>query len=279
MPRIAVGLEYHGGTYAGWQLQGDLRTLQGVLESAIGRVAAEPVRLACAGRTDAGVHAVGQVAHFDTAAIRTPRAWALGANTHLPADVSVSWAQEVPERFHARHSAQSRTYCYLIANRPARSALAAGRAVIIHAPLDAQRMREAAGLLVGEHDFSAFRAAECQARTPVRRLEALSVERRGDWLLIRATANAFLHHMVRNIAGLLIAVGQGKAAPAWAREVLESRDRAQGAATAPPDGLYLWSVRYPREFELPPHASALSWAMIPGLPDFTSLTGSSYVVV
>jgi tRNA pseudouridine38-40 synthase len=279
MPRIAVGLEYHGGTYAGWQLQEGLRTLQGVLEIAIGRVAAEPVRLTCAGRTDAGVHAVGQVAHFDTLATRTARAWTLGSNTHLPADVSLSWARAVSEDFHARHSAQSRTYRYLIANRPARSALAAGRATIIHAPLDAHRMGEAASLLLGEHDFSAFRAAECQSRTPVRRLEALSVERRGDWLLISATANAFLHHMVRNIAGLLIAVGYGKAAPAWAAEVLESRDRTRGAATAPPDGLYLWSVRYPQAFELPPHATASSWAMIPGIPDFASLTGGSHVVV
>jgi tRNA pseudouridine38-40 synthase len=279
MPRIAVGLEYHGGTYAGWQHQEGLRTLQGVLESAVGRVAAEPIRVACAGRTDAGVHAVGQVAHFDTLATRTARAWMLGTNTYLPADVSVSWAQEVSEGFHARHSAQSRSYCYLIANRTARSALAAGRAAFIHAPLDAQRMGEAASLLLGEHDFSAFRAAECQARTPVRRLQALSVERRGDWLLIVATANAFLHHMVRNIAGLLIAVGQGKAAPVWAAEVLESRDRTRGAATAPPEGLYLWSVRYPRGFDLPLHAAASSWAMIPGLPDFVSLTGSSHVVV
>jgi tRNA pseudouridine38-40 synthase len=279
MPRIAVGLEYHGGTYAGWQLQEGLRTLQGVCESALGRVAAEPIRLTCAGRTDAGVHAVGQVAHFDTLATRSPRAWTLGANTHLPADVSVSWAKEVSAPFHARHSAQSRTYCYLIANRSARSALAAGRAAMIHAPLDGQRMSDAAGLLVGEHDFSAFRAAECQARTPVRRLEVLSVERRGDWLLICATANAFLHHMVRNIAGLLIAVGQGKAPPAWAAEVLESRDRTRGAATAPADGLYLWSVGYPAAFDLPPHARACSWAMIPGLPDFACLTGSSHVVV
>jgi len=279
MPRIAVGLEYHGANYAGWQLQRGLRTLQGVLQEAIGQVADEAVHLACAGRTDAGVHAAGQVAHFDTAAIRTARAWTLGANTHLPPDVSLSWAQQVPEHFHARHSAQARSYRYLIANRPARSALAAGRATLIHAPLDAERMAQAAALLIGEHDFSAFRAAECQARTPVRRLETLEVDRRGDWLLISATANAFLHHMVRNIAGLLICVGQGKASPAWASEVLESRDRTRGAATAPAEGLYLWSVRYPPVFALPAHAAASSWAMIPGLPDFTCPTGSSHVVV
>ncbi len=279
MPRIAVGLEYHGGAYAGWQFQPGLRTLQGELETAFGRVAAQSVSLTCAGRTDAGVHAVGQVAHFDSDAQRTARGWTLGANTNLPADVSVSWTQEVPSSFHARHSAESRTYCYLIANRPVRSALAAGRATVIHLPLDADRMGAAARLLLGEHDFSAFRAAECQARTPVRRLSELSVERQGDWLIIRATANAFLHHMVRNIAGLLIAVGRGKAPPAWAAEVLESRDRTRGAATAPAEGLYLWSVSYPPTFDLPGRADRSSWAMIPGIPSFTSLAGSPHVLV
>jgi len=268
MPRIAVGIEYHGGAYAGWQVQPGLRTLQGVLEAAVGRVAAQPIKLTCAGRTDAGVHAVGQVAHFDTEARRTPRGWMLGTNTYLPPDVSVRWAREVPAHFHARHSAQSRTYWYLVANGLGRSALAAGRAAMIHPPLDAQRMGAAARLLLGEHDFSAFRAAECQARSPVRRLEELAVVRHGDWLAIRATANAFLHHMVRNIAGLLIAVGQGKAPPEWAAAVLESRDRTRGAATAAPEGLYLWSVRYAPEFDLP-SAPRSSWAMIPG----------SYVVV
>ncbi|HTW37366.1 MAG TPA: tRNA pseudouridine(38-40) synthase TruA [Steroidobacteraceae bacterium] len=279
MPRIAVGLEYHGGAYAGWQLQPGLRTLQGVLQEAFGQVAAEPVTLSCAGRTDAGVHAVGQVAHFDTEAVRTPRGWALGANTYLPLDASVRWAREVPGDFHARHSAASRTYCYLIANLPGRSALACGRATVVHVPLDVDRMREAARLLCGEHDFSAFRAAECQARTPVRRLEVLTVERQGEWIAVRATANAFLHHMVRNISGLLIAVGQGKAPPLWAREVLESRDRTRGAATAPPDGLYLWGVRYPDTFDLPATPGGSAWAMIPGLPGFSSLIGSSHVVV
>ncbi len=279
MPRIAVGLEYHGGKYAGWQFQPRLSTLQGVLERALGRVAGQPVSLTCAGRTDAGVHAVGQVAHFDTDAVRTSRGWTLGANTNLPPDVSVSWAQEVPAHFHARHSAESRTYVYLIDNRPVRSALSAGRATMIHHPLDAGRMGAAARLLLGEHDFSAFRSAECQARSPVRDLAELSVERREDWLAVRATANAFLHHMVRNIAGLLIAVGRGKAPPAWAAEVLESRDRTRGAATAPPDGLYLWGVRYPRTFNVPPSALSCSWAIIAGAPSFKSLMGSPYVVV
>jgi tRNA pseudouridine38-40 synthase len=266
MPRIALGIEYQGGAYAGWQAQQGLATVQGVAEAALRRVADEPVSLTCAGRTDAGVHAAGQVAHFDTKAQRSMRGWSLGANSHLPPDVSVNWAREVPERFHARFSAESRTYCYWIVNRGTRAALAAGRATLIHHPLDERRMAQAAQLLIGEHDFSAFRAAECQARTPVRRLDALTVERRGEWIVIHATANAFLHHMVRNIAGLLIAVGRGKAEPAWAREVLESRDRTRGAPTAPPDGLYLWRVRYPQSFALPDRPPQSAWAMIRGDP-------------
>ncbi len=268
MPRVAVGLEYDGGRYAGWQAQAGLQTVQGMVETALARVAAQSVAVTCAGRTDAGVHAIGQVAHFDTDAIRTPRGWTLGTNTNLPSDVSVTWAQEVSAQFHARHRAESRTYCYLVCNRDARSALAAGRATVIHRRLDEERMSEAARVLIGEHDFSAFRAAECQARTPVRRLYELAVERQGDWVVIRARANAFLHHMVRNIAGLLIAVGRGEAAPGWAREVLESRDRTRGAPTAPACGLYLSSVRYPAEFALPDKPES-SWAMIPGLPRFS----------
>ncbi|MGH8229880.1 MAG: tRNA pseudouridine(38-40) synthase TruA, partial [Steroidobacteraceae bacterium] len=162
MPRVAIGLEYHGGAYAGWQAQPGLRTIQGCVEEALGRVAAQPVEVTCAGRTDAGVHAVGQVAHFDADARRTPRGWTLGANTLLPPDISVAWAQEVPADFHARHRAESRTYCYLIANFGTRAALAAGRATFIHWPLDAARMQAAAAWLLGEHDFSAFRAAQCQ---------------------------------------------------------------------------------------------------------------------
>jgi tRNA pseudouridine38-40 synthase len=278
MPRVAIGLEYHGGRFAGWQSQPGLRTVQGVVEDALSRVAAQPIETTCAGRTDAGVHAVGQVAHFDTSARRAARGWVLGANANLPPDVSLTWAQEVAEGFHARHRALSRTYCYLILNRGVRSALCEGRAARIYQRLDAERMNEAARLLVGEHDFGAFRAAECQARTPVRRLESLSVERCGDWIAIRATANAFLHHMVRNLAGVLIEVGRGRAAPGWALEVLESRDRTRGAATAPADGLYLWSARYPPELALPGGTEA-PWAMIPGLPRLGSSMGPADVLV
>jgi tRNA pseudouridine38-40 synthase len=204
-----------------------------------------------AGRTDAGVHAAAQVAHFDSTAERSPRAWVLGANSHLPDDVSVSWARPVPQHFHARYSAQSRTYRYVILNRSMRSALAHGWAAFVHRPLDLERMRTAAALLIGEHDFSAFRAAECQARSPIRRLERLTVERSAEWFTIEATANAFLHHMVRNLAGLLIAIGSGEAPPEWAGEVLAGRDRTKGAATAPPEGLYLYRVNYPPAFDLP----------------------------
>jgi tRNA pseudouridine38-40 synthase len=257
MMRIAVGLEYQGTHYAGWQSQPSAPSVQALVEAALGKVAAEPVSLVCAGRTDAGVHARGQVAHFDTAAGRSMRAWMLGANSELPRDVSIAWARPVPPHFHARYSAEARTYRYLIFNRAARSGLLAHRATWIHRPLDAARMAEAAAVLEGEHDFSAFRAAECQAKSPIRRMERLIVARRGDWLAIEATANAFLHHMVRNIAGLLIRIGKGDAPPDWAREVLAGRDRRLSAPTAPADGLYLWHVRYPAPFALPVAAQSL----------------------
>jgi tRNA pseudouridine38-40 synthase len=221
------------------------------LERSLGWIANYPIALVCAGRTDAGVHALGQVAHFDTTAARSPRAWVLGANGDLPSDVSVTWARPVPRHFHARYSVVSRTYRYLILNRSARSALAAHRAPVIHRPLDVERMRAAAARLTGEHDFSAFRAAECQARSPVRRLFELSVARAGEWVRVDLTANAFLHHMARNLVGLLIEVGRGDADPEWATQVLEGRDRTKAAATAPAEGLYLYRVNYPQAFGLP----------------------------
>jgi tRNA pseudouridine38-40 synthase len=206
----------------------------------------------CAGRTDAGVHALGQVAHFDTDAVRAMRSWVLGANSELPPDISVAFAQAVPDHFHARFSAEARTYRYLVLNRSARSALWARRAAWVHRPLATERMAEAAAHLIGEHDFSAFRAAECQAKSPVRRLQRLNVSRSGDLVILEATANAFLHHMVRNLAGLLIAVGKGEAPPSWAAEVLAGRDRTRNAATAPAAGLYFAAVHYPGAFGLPP---------------------------
>jgi len=201
------------------------------------------------------VHAHGQVAHFDTHAVRSTRGWVLGANSELPPDVSVSWARPVPAHFHARYCAEARTYRYLILNRLARPALLASRAAWVHRPLDHERMREAAQELLGEHDFSAFRSSECQARSPIRRMERITVERLGDWIVLEATANAFLHHMMRNIAGLLIAIGKADRDLAWAQEVLAGRDRTRNAATAPAAGLYLLSVRYPAAFALPEPSS------------------------
>jgi len=250
MQRFAAGVEYDGRAYSGWQSQPGLNTVQETVERALGRVADGPVACTCAGRTDAGVHALSQVIHFDSLAARTERGWRLGANTYLPPDVSVVWVREVPEHFHARYSALARTYRYLILNRDSRPGLAHGRATWERRPLDAPRMHDAAQVLLGEHDFSSFRAIECQAKSPVRRVDALSVTRGGEWVTLEITANAFLHHMVRNVAGLLLAVGQGESPPERVAAVLAARDRKVNAATAPPDGLYFAAVRYPPEFGL-----------------------------
>lgn len=250
--RIALGIEYDGAAFHGWQAQQPgVRTIQGCLERAIGRVADRPVSLICAGRTDAGVHASAQVVHFDTEARRSPRAWVFGSNSHLPADLGVSWAQPVAEAFHARFSARARRYRYVIFNRPVRSALYRQRASWFYKPLDVARMRDAGQALLGDHDFSSFRSAECQARSPVRSVYALELERRGDFVILEIEANAFLHRMVRNIAGVLMAIGSGARPAGWAREVLAARERAAGGITAPPEGLYLIAVRYPEEFGLP----------------------------
>jgi tRNA pseudouridine38-40 synthase len=264
LPRIAVALEYDGAPFAGWQTQqAGVNSVQETAEAAFSRVAAETISLVCAGRTDAGVHALGQIAHFDTQAARAERSWVLGANSHLPDSISVRWARAVPAHFHARYSAESRTYRYFILNRLGRSALAAQRVALVYRPLDVERMNAAATLLLGEHDFSAFRAAGCQARTPVRRLYALQVVRVGEQVIIEATANAFVHHMVRNLVGLLLEVGMGKAPPHWAAEVLASRDRTRSAPTAPAQGLYFWKARYPQAFGLPEEAAGPVSAMIP----------------
>jgi tRNA pseudouridine38-40 synthase len=254
MPRFAAGLEYDGRGYSGWQFQPGLKTVQDEVQRAFSRVADAPVDCVCAGRTDAGVHASAQVVHFDTTAMRSERGWRLGANSYLPSDVSVAWLREVPAQFHARYSATARSYRYVIFNRDSRSALAAGRATWERRPLDAARMNEAAQVLVGEHDFSAFRAIECQSKSPVRRVERVAVTRGADRIELAITANAFLHHMVRNVAGLLLSVGHGESPPDRVAAVLASRDRKTNAATAPPDGLYLENVRYPPEFGLPPQS-------------------------
>lgn len=249
--RIALGVEYHGGGFCGWQIQDGVRTVQECLESALARVANEPVRTICAGRTDTGVHAFCQVVHFDTGAQREPRAWVFGANSHLPQDIAVRWAQGVDESFHARFSARSRHYRYVIFDSRVRPALEAGRVAWSYRPLDEARMAAAAMHLLGEHDFSSFRSYACQAKHPVRTIYRLDVRREGELVIIDVVANGFLHHMVRNIAGVLMDVGSGRRPVDWAREVLEERDRVRGGVTAPPDGLYFVAVEYPSIYGLP----------------------------
>lgn len=251
MKKIAVGLEYDGTAYAGWQAQTTGPSIQTAAEKAFSTVADHPVTLVCAGRTDAGVHAVEQVVHFETEAERTARAWTLGANTQLPNDVCVLWAREVQPDFHARYSAISRAYRYVILERSSRPALERKRVCWSHKPLDAERMQEAAAHLIGTHDFSAFRSSDCQSRTPMRRMEAIDIRREGRYLSIEVRANAFLHHMVRNIAGVLMKIGSGEAQPEWALQVLEARDRRLAGVTAPAGGLYLLKVAYPPEYGLP----------------------------
>lgn len=248
--KIALGVEYDGSAFHGWQFQGDVRSVQESLEIALSKVADHPVTVQCAGRTDTGVHATGQVVHFDTEAARSVRSWILGTNSNLPNDISISWAREMPEDFHARFSAIGRHYRYRIINRVYRSALWRDRAVWIHHPLDASRMHLAAQYLVGTHDFSSYRALACQAKHPVRTIHSLDVKREGEMVTIAVHANAFLHHMVRNIAGVLIAIGKGEQPVSWAEEVLGLQDRTLGGVTAQPQGLCLTRVEYPAEFGL-----------------------------
>ena len=229
--------------------------MQQRLEEALALVANEAIEVVCAGRTDTGVHASGQVVHFDTSSERSRRGWLLGANSNLPDDICVIWAKPVDDMFHARFSATARSYRYRIINRLERSALHRDRAWWVYQPLDASAMHEAARLLLGRHDFSAFRAAGCQASTAVREITSIAVQREGDWLTLSVTANAFLQHMVRNITGTLAAVGLGEQNVQWVTEVLESRDRKVGGIAAPAHGLTLVSVDYPASFEIPDAAN------------------------
>lgn len=249
--RVALGLEYDGTGFAGWQWQPGRRTVQAELEAALSRVAASPVKVICAGRTDAGVHATAQVIHFDTAVLRKPYSWMMGGNALLPADVRVIWAREVPATFHARASAIARHYRYVILNRAMSSALHRQQLTRVYSPLDIRPMQQAAKYLIGEHDFSSFRAQGCQSKSPNRFMHFIKVRRDGERVSIDLCANAFLHHMVRNIAGVLIDVGSGKQPAAWAADVLRARDRSRGGVTAPPDGLYFAGVHYPDVFGLP----------------------------
>lgn len=248
--RLALGISYKGTAYCGWQTQETVPSVQSSLEIALSNVANHPVRVICAGRTDAGVHALGQVIHFDTTAERDERAWLLGTNANLPGDIRVLWVKIVSDDFHARFSATARRYRYVIFNNAIHSALLRGQVTWCHRSLDANRMAEAAQYLLGEHNFNSFRALACQAKSPVRTVHQLDVYRKDKFIFIDIKANAFLHHMVRNIAGMLMAVGSHKREPIWAQELLELRERAKGDVTAVPDGLYFMSVNYPEQFGL-----------------------------
>ena len=249
--RLALGIEYDGSRFLGWQTQPEGGAVQDALESALAGIAGSAVSVTCAGRTDRGVHAREQVVHFDTGAERPDSAWVRGVNALLPDSLAVLWALRVVPDFHARYSARARTYRYVLLNRPVRPALAARHAGWFHSPLDVEAMRRAAAHLVGEHDFSAFRSAECQAKTPVRTLHSLQIERSGERIDFVLRANAFLHHMVRNIVGTLVYVGKGKHAASWTQELLASRNRSLAAPTFAAQGLYLEKVEYEPHWGLP----------------------------
>lgn len=249
--RIALGVEYDGSFFNGWQIQPQQRTIQGALQQAISRVADKSITVNAAGRTDAGVHALNQVVHFDTDAQRTTHNWLLGINSNLPNDVAVNWVQPVSDAFHARFSAEQRRYRYLLLNRLSRSAIHHQRMWWIYKPLDIDKMQQAANLLLGQHDFSALRARECQAKSPIKTIDAIRISHRDDCIAVDVEARSFLHHMVRNIMGVLTAVGEGRQPVDWVSEVLASKDRDKAGVTAPPQGLYLTDVRYPAEYSLP----------------------------
>jgi tRNA pseudouridine38-40 synthase len=251
--RIACRIEYDGSRYNGWQSQAHAHavTVQDRLEQALADIAGASVRVQCAGRTDTGVHAWSQVIHFDSPVARSSKAWVIGGNTRLPHDIRIHWALPVAADFHSRFSAQSRSYRYVIANTVVRPALLHRQVTWHRRALDASAMHAAAQALLGEQDFSAFRAASCQSRTPMRNVQFVDVTRCGELVLIEIRANAFLHHMVRNITGALLAVGDGRRPAEWISELLEGRDRTAGAETAPADGLYLADVEYPAHFGLP----------------------------
>ncbi|MFT5719882.1 MAG: tRNA pseudouridine38-40 synthase [Motiliproteus sp.] len=250
--RYAMCVEYDGSAYRGWQSQpGDVVCVQDFVEQGLSVVANEPVKVTCAGRTDAGVHGCYQIIHVDTHAVRNDRAWVLGANTNMPYDINIRWARPVSNEFHARFSALERRYRYVIYSAPVKSALLKHQLSWTHKPLDEQRMQQAANFLIGEHDFSSYRAAGCQAKSPVRRVRRFDVRRIGNLIVLDVSANAFLHHMIRNFAGVLMKIGAGEAEPQWAKEVLDARDRRKGGVTAQPFGLYFVDVKYPAEFVLP----------------------------
>jgi tRNA pseudouridine38-40 synthase len=249
--RYALGIEYNGSQYSGWQRQKEVNSVQAEIEKALSHIANEPIAVSCAGRTDAGVHATGQVVHFDTTNERPDRAWTMGMNTKLPDDIAVRWVKAVPDDFHARFSATARRYRYIVLNQKLRSGILKSGLSHIYKPLDIEAMTRASRCLLGEHDFTSFRAIFCQANTAVRTIKQLNISRLGEYVVVDIQANAFLHHMVRNIVGTLFAVGEGEKSESWVEELLGLKNRAVASATAKPNGLYLVDVSYPTEFELP----------------------------
>ncbi len=259
MQRLALGLSYRGGAYHGWQSQPDGVTVQDKVEAALSAFADQPVSTVCAGRTDAGVHALNQVVHIDTEVSRDRHAWVRGTNRFLPRDIAVQWCQPAAATFHARNSARGRRYRFVVLESPVRPALERGLVGWVFRPLDGRAMQQAAAHLIGEHDFSAFRAAHCQARTPVKTLRAITISRRGAYWCFEFDANAFLYHMVRNILGCLVAVGQGRQAAGWMAEVLAARSREAAAPTFPPEGLYFMGPYYDAALGLPDRTPAMDW--------------------
>lgn len=249
--RIALGIDYNGHDFYGWQAQENLPTIQGCLQKALSQIADEPIETFCAGRTDAGVHALGQVVHFDTNAERNLLAWIMGVNSHLPPAIAVRWAQPVDDDFHARFTAVARCYRYVIYNQSIRSAHMDRRASWYFYPLDAEKMHAAGQAFLGEQDFSSVRAAECESKTPIRNVHYLKVTRQGDFVVIEVKANAFLHHMVRNMVGVLLKIGSGSRPVEWVHDVLAARDRTKAAETAKPTGLYFQQVFYPEKYQFP----------------------------
>lgn len=249
--KIALGIEYDGSRYFGWQRQQKVSSVQQSLETALSKVAAHQISVFCAGRTDSGVHATGQVVHFETDAIRQPQAWTLGVNANLPDDIKIKWMKAVDDQFHARFSATARRYRYIIYNHPLKPAILCTGLTHYHLPLDHEKMQQAGQSLLGEQDFSAFRAAQCQSHSPWRNVHHLNVSRLGQFVIIDIQANAFVHHMVRNIVGSLLEVGNGNQQPEWIAWLQQQKNRTLAAPTAKPEGLYLVNVSYPVHFELP----------------------------
>ncbi len=257
--RLALGVSYNGQAYDGWQSQPSGRTVQDQLEAALAKFTAHSVSTLCAGRTDAGVHGLMQVVHFDTPVHREPFSWVRGTNSFLPPDIAVQWAQPVPDEFHSRASATARRYAYVLLESPVRPSVDAGRVGWVFRPMDAEAMRESANMLLGEHDFTSFRASACQAKSPVKTMNRIAIARRGAYWRFEFEANAFLHHMIRNIMGCLVAIGQGHQPVVWMRDVLNARNRDAAAPTFSPDGLYFLGPVYDAKWGLPARTAAYDW--------------------